>query len=130
MHEYSSHRSPEADLALIRAKTTVAITLAAGGILSVLAGLAIALWADNSRILFELGSMEVTARGVGVMVMASSAIWSWFAYKARPRFTTDRRQRDRSQDGPIDPSMTSTQVFDYADIRRALAEYDNTERGA
>lgn len=129
MHDYSGQRAPETDLALIRAKTTLAVTLAAGGILSVLAGLAIALWADASEALFTIGNMAVTTRTVGILVMLSSAIWSWCAYKARPRFAQPRSRERSKQDGPVDPSLTSTQVFDYADIRRALAEYDNTDRG-
>lgn len=80
------------DIAFIQAKTKLAMTLAVGGMLSLVVGLVVLLFGvtGNDRTLFKMGMLEVSARGLGGVIMATSGIWAFFAYKARPVYAQRR----------------------------------------
>lgn len=87
---------PDIDVALIQAKTKLAMTLAIGGMLSLVIGLVVLLFGvtGNDRTLFKMGMLEVSASGLGGVIMATSSAWAFFAYKTRPVF---RRGHDVSE---------------------------------
>ncbi len=84
------------DIAYIRARTQICITLAVGGMLSFMLGSVLvflgATVADTQSI--KLAGLELNASGLGAIVYGTSSVWAWLAYRARPHFS---RRYERSQ---------------------------------
>jgi hypothetical protein len=77
------------DIAFIQAKTKLAITIAIGGMLALVVGLVVLLYGvtGNDRTLVKIGTLEMSASGLGGVIMATSALWAFFAYKTRPVYS-------------------------------------------
>jgi len=86
----------QVDIAFINAKTKLAITLAVGGMLTLVVGLVVLLYgvqqAGDATV--KLAGMEVAASGMGAVIMVTSSVWAFFAYKSRPIYV---RRRDLSE---------------------------------
>lgn len=93
----ASEQRTDIDIAFIQAKTKLAITLAIGGMLSLVIGLVVLLFGvtGNDRTLFKMGMVEMSASGLGGVIMATSAIWAFFAYKARPVYSQKRNLSEK-----------------------------------
>lgn len=83
----------DVDIAFIQAKTKLALFLAIGGMLTVLVGLAVLLYgvtgADQTFI--RIGVLEVSASGLGGVIMITSVVWAFLAYKSRPTYARVRQ---------------------------------------
>lgn len=74
------------DIAFIQAKTKLAIALSIGGMLALAIGLVVLLYGvtGNDQTLFKSGALELSASGLGAVIMSTSVLWAFFAYKCRP----------------------------------------------
>jgi adenylate kinase family enzyme len=99
----------QVDIAYIKAKTTLAVVLAIGGMLSICVGLvvfAIGTKGDDST-LFKVVGFEISAKGLGAVILATSTLWAYLAYLARPKYS---RSRERKVSTATDGSSQSHEV--------------------
>jgi hypothetical protein len=91
-----NRNNTDVDLVFIQAKTKIALTLAGGGILALIVGLAVLMYGvtGQDHALLKGASIELSASGLGGVIMATSGIWAFFAYKSRPTY---RRIRQASE---------------------------------
>ena len=77
------------DIAYINAKTRIAVVLAIGGMLTLFVGLVLLFFGVTSqdRALARFLGVEVSAGGLGGVIMTTSVLWAFFAYKACPSYT-------------------------------------------
>lgn len=82
----------QVDVAYINAKARIAVVLAAGGILAILVGAVVfvlgAQGDDTSTI--RIAGLEVSATGLGAVILATSAVWGYLAYLASPKYSRTR----------------------------------------
>lgn len=95
MDQYNDTRSTEVDIAYIRAKTTLSLALAIGGILSILVGaLVFVLGVQGAdEALIKVAGTEVSSKGLGGVILSTSVLWGYFAYLARPKYSRRRESR-------------------------------------
>lgn len=124
-HEVGAMRSGGADIdiAYIAAKTKLALFLACGGMLTLLIGLAVLLYGVTSQdeAVIRAGTVELSASGLGGVIMITSVAWAFFAYKARPTYARvsqsseeydaqsrliRRHQHESATDIAVSPSKT------------------------
>ena len=130
MNPNASQRQPEVDIAFINAKTRLAITLAIGGMLSLVIGMVVILFGASSpdTASFQIGGLEVSATGIGAVIMATSVMWAFFAYKIRPTYSSSHRVTHKvSQDGSEEfhHEMDTTQVFQPDEISNTIKNKSN-----
>lgn len=105
-------RSTEVDIAYIRAKTTISIVLACGGLLQTLVG-ALLLNAglnDHGSASFSLMGAQFSATGLGGIVLCTSVLWAFLAYRASPKYSrTSESKNSTKADG-----STETYVYESA----------------
>jgi hypothetical protein len=105
----------DVDIAFIRSKTQVAITLVYGGLAQTICGavmLALGVNQQGTATLKLLGA-EISATGIGGIILATSVMWGYFAYLARPKYSrTTESTSTTKPDGTIETHefMSSTQV--------------------
>jgi len=89
-----SPENTQVDIAYINSRTKFAMVLAIGGMLSLFVGLAVLVYgvtgAEATTV--KVMGMEVSAGGIGAVVMVTSALWAFFAYKARPQYARKRHR--------------------------------------
>ena len=127
MDLFENRRNPDVDIAFINAKTRLAITIACGGMLSLLVGLIVLLFgvANTDTAVFSIGNFEVSASGIGAVIMATSVAWAYLAYKVRPTYSASHRIIQKvSSDGAQEyhHSMDTTQPIPTDAINKALKE--------
>ncbi len=127
MEERVHHRQPEVDIAFINAKTRLAITVAIGGMVALVVGLVVVIYGGESAqsAVFRFGGIEVSASGIGAVIVATSVMWAYIAYKVRPTYSASHRiTRKVLSDGSEEyqHSMDTTQTIPTADIQDALAK--------
>lgn len=86
---HSSLNSYDVDVAYIKAKTTVSIALAVGGILSIFSGVLVfmlGLSGDDSA-LVKVAGAEFSSKGLGGVILTTSVLWAYFSYLARPKYS-------------------------------------------
>lgn len=85
------------DIAYINAKTRIAITLAIGGMLTLLVGLILLFFGVTTQVhtLIKLLGVEVSAGGLGGVVMTASVVWAFLAYKASPTYARSSQIKER-----------------------------------
>lgn len=89
----SSH---DVDIAFIKSKTIVSVVLAVGGLLQTVVG-ALLLDAglnDKGTATLKIMGGEVSASGLGGIVLCTSVMWAYFAYLARPKFSSRSETRN------------------------------------
>jgi hypothetical protein len=71
------------DIAFIQAKTKISLALVFGGMLTLLIGLVILIYgvAGQDQALIRLPRFEVSARGIGGVIMMTSCVWAFIAYQ-------------------------------------------------
>ncbi|MER8792342.1 hypothetical protein NKH71_31710 [Mesorhizobium sp. M0983] len=88
----------QVDIAYINAKTRLAMLLAGGGILAILIGAVVfvigATGEDTTTI--KIAGFEISATGLGAVILATSAIWGYLAFLARPKYSHSRQYRNSS----------------------------------
>jgi hypothetical protein len=98
-------RSTEVDIAYIRAKTTISIVLALGGLVQTVAG-ALLLNAglnDHGTASFSLMGARFSATGLGGIVLCTSVLWAFFAYRSSPKYShTSETKNSTNADGSSD----------------------------
>ena len=105
----------EVDVAYIKAKTALAITLAIGGMLALCVGVLVLLYGVNGQdeLLFKIAGAEMSAKGLGGVIMGTSAVWAYCAYRSRPKYSrVEQTSEKRSADGGMErSSYTSATQF-------------------
>jgi len=117
MDKYNSNSSNEIDIAYIKAKTAISIVLAVGGILSILVGALVFVLGlqGGDTALIRLAGAEISAKGIGGVILGTSAVWAYLAYLARPQYSRKREVKEsKKNDGSFErqefESSTQTQV--------------------
>lgn len=101
--------SYDVDIAYIKSKTLVSITLAIGGILQTVVGALVLNSGFNQEGTASLKIMgaQVSATGLGGIVLCTSVLWAYFAYLARPKFSSRSETRNTTRaDG-------SSEVYEF-----------------
>lgn len=96
--------SESVDVALITSQTKLASILAFGGILSLLLGCFVIISGGqtNDKTLLKIGGVEISASGIGGVVMATSFAWAFFAYRSKPSYSRQRMTSEEyTQDGGL-----------------------------
>lgn len=117
MDKFNSNLSNEIDVAYIKAKTAISVVLAMGGILSILVGalvFVLGLQSGDSA-LIKIAGAEISAKGIGGVILVTSAAWAYLAYLARPQYSKKREVKEsRKNDGSFErrefESSTQTQL--------------------
>ena len=80
------------DIAYINAKTRFAIVLACGGILSLIVGLIVLLNGvkGQDETVVKIGDFNLSAKGLGAVIMGTSSVWAFFSYQSRPKYSHSR----------------------------------------
>jgi len=106
--------SYDVDIAYIKSKTLLAIVLAIGGVIQTIAGaLLLNTGLNDQGATLKIMGAEISATGLGGVVLCTSVIWAYFAYLARPRFSSRSETRStRHADGSTEEYefRSSTQV--------------------
>ncbi len=79
----------DVDIAYLKSKTIVSVSLSIGGIITLLVGvflLSSGISHQDSAI-FEILGAKLTAKGIGAVILGSSVFWAYFAYSARPKYS-------------------------------------------
>jgi hypothetical protein len=101
------------DIAIINSQTRLAMTLAFGGMVTMAIGLFVLLAGvgGQDETLVKAAGLEMSARGFGGVILATSAIWAYFAYMARPRYS-----RSQSTSETFNPKTGQTE-YTHHDTR-------------
>jgi hypothetical protein len=97
-------RSSDIDIAFIKAKTQLSVALAVGGMLTLVIGLVVLLYGvtGQDHTLVKAANIEVSAGGLGGVIMTTSVLWAFFSYKSRPIYAQIRRSSETyGSDGTI-----------------------------
>ena len=83
----------DVDIAFIQAKTKLSLALAGGGMLTLIIGLAVLLYgvSGQDQTLIKAANIEISASGLGGVIMTTSVVWAFFAYKSRPTYARTRQ---------------------------------------
>jgi hypothetical protein len=95
-------RSTEVDIAYIRAKTTISIVLALGGLVQTIIGALIlnAGLNDHGSASFSLMGAQFSATGLGGIILCTSVLWAFFAYRSSPKYSrTSETRNSTNADG-------------------------------
>lgn len=105
MDKYNTNSSNEIDIAYIKAQTAISIVLAAGGILSILVGalvFTLGLQAGDTA-LIKVSGAEISAKGIGGVILATSAAWAYFSYLSKPQYNRTREIKEsKKNDGSFE----------------------------
>jgi hypothetical protein len=85
----------DVDIAYIKAKTVVSSILALGGVVATIVGAFVlnsGIQTENITVLSILGA-EVTAKGIGAVILSSSVLWAYFSYLSRPNYSRTKESR-------------------------------------
>jgi len=87
----------EIDAIYIRARTTICIALAAGGVLSICCGCLLLLLgkSGSDESLIKIAGAELSGRGIGAVMMVSSVAGGLLAYLAAPKYGRMRNVEHR-----------------------------------
>jgi hypothetical protein len=119
----STSNSFDVDIAFIRSKTQVAVTLVYGGLAQTICGAVMLTLGVNQQgtATLKLLGAEISATGIGGIILATSVMWGYFAYLARPKFSrTTESTSTTKPDGTVETHefMSSTQIAAMPASRR------------
>ena len=94
-HSVEQDSQSAIDIEFIKAKTWLSIALVAGGILTLLIGLVVLLHGvtGEDHTIVRFSNVEISASGIGGVIMLTSVLWAFVAYKARPVYSSIRQKR-------------------------------------
>ena len=74
----------------LKYKRDISALLAFGGMLSLVIGLVVLFHGTtgNDESIIKINQFEVTLKGLGAVIMATSLIWAFLSYKSRPNIIT------------------------------------------
>ncbi|MCX5965107.1 MAG: hypothetical protein NT070_18850 [Cyanobacteria bacterium] len=80
------------DVTYIKATTQFAIVLACGGMLSLVIGLVVLLSGveGQDETVVKIGGFNLSAKGLGAVIMGTSSVWAFFSYQSRPKYSHSR----------------------------------------
>ncbi len=109
----------DVDIAFIQAKTKLAITLAMGGMLTLMIGLVVLLQGvtGQDQTLIKTAGFEISASGLGGVIMVTSIVWAFFAYQARPIYSARREVSEK-----IDPKTGIMERHEHESTTQQLFE--------
>ncbi|MGF6780302.1 hypothetical protein [Paraburkholderia sp. GAS334] len=101
------------DIAFINAKTKLCLALAAGGMLALVIGLVVLLYGvtGQDQTLISAAGVQIHASGLGAVIMTTSVVWAFFAYKSRPSYT---RQREASEKYDSDARLMERHEIEHS----------------
>jgi hypothetical protein len=119
----SQERSPmsssfDVDIAYIRAKTMISIVLALGGLAQTISGVILlnAGLSQQGTATLKIMGAEISATGLGGIVLCTSVMWAYFAYLARPKFSSKAESRSATKaDG-------SSEVYEFRSSTQIAAD--------
>lgn len=116
----------EIDIAFINAKTRLCIALIAGGMLALVVGLIVLLYgtARQDEAVISAGGIEIHATGIGAVIMTTSIVWAFFAYKSRPIYS---RKREASE--IRDPNTGRTEWIERESSTQLGVDRRDAEQG-
>jgi hypothetical protein len=91
--------STAVDIAYIRSKTLISIVLALGGIAQTISG-ALLLNAglnDHGSATLSIMGTQLSATGLGGIVLCTSVMWAYFAYLSRPKYSSVSESRNTTK---------------------------------
>ena len=90
-------RSEAVDIAFIQAKMKLAIALAVGGMLSLIVGLIVLLYGvtNQDSASLSIAGAEISATGIGGVIMVTSVLWAFFSYKTRPKYASTHQVSEK-----------------------------------
>lgn len=110
--------SYDVDIAYIKSKTLVSVVLAIGGVLQTLVGALLlnsGLNAQSGATLKIMGA-EMSATGMGGIILSTSVLWAYFAYLARPKFST------RSETRHTTGADGSSEIYEFKSSTQMLVD--------
>lgn len=113
----------DVDIAYLKAKTISCVTLAVGGISALVAGTFIVSMGmgTGDSASFDILGATVSAEGIGSITLASSVLWAYFAYKAKPNYSSrSEKQTNNSADG-------SSNSYEFRSSTMAISAPKNPE---
>jgi hypothetical protein len=121
--------STAVDIAYIRSKTLISIVLALGGIAQTISG-ALLLNAglnDHGSATLSIMGTQLSATGLGGIVLCTSVMWAYFAYLSRPKYSSVSESRNATKpDGSSESYVfrSSTQLKADAATRSVGSKAD------
>lgn len=108
----------DVDIAYLKAKTVASVVLSFGGIVALVVGAYVLTSGINSQdsAVFKLLGAEVSAEGIGSVILASSVLWAYFAYLARPKYSRRKEVRNKTA------SDGSQSIYEFESATMAAAE--------
>lgn len=101
--------SYDVDIAYIRSRTLISVTLAIGGVAQTIIG-ALLLNSglnDPETATLKVMGAEVSATGLGAVILSTSVMWAYLSYVSRPKFSSRSETRNTTNaDG-------SSEVYDF-----------------
>lgn len=99
LEDIAVNSSYDVDIAYIKSKTIVSVTLAIGGLAQTIVGallLNTGLNEPGTATLKIMGA-EMSATGLGGIVLCTSVMWGYFAYLSRPKFSSRSETRNTNK---------------------------------
>lgn len=99
----------DVDIAYLKAKTVTSVVLSFGGIVALIAGAYVITSGINSQdsAVFKFLGAEVSAEGIGSVILSSSVLWAYFAYLAMPKYS---RRKEVRNETAADGSQTTLEI--------------------
>ena len=105
----------DVDIAYLKSRTLFSSLLALGGILSIIVGallLNAGLQGGDSAVFKVLGA-EISAKGIGGVILTTSAVWAYLAYRSRPVYRHKKEtKKSVGSDGSIEEWETESSTRD------------------
>ena len=101
----------DVDIAYLKFRTIFSSLLALGGIISIIAGILLlhaGLQGSDSAI-FKLLGAEISAQGIGGVILTTSAVWAYLAYRSRPVYRHKKEtKKSIGSDGAVEEWETES----------------------
>ena len=101
----------DVDIAYVKSRTLFSALLALGGIISIIVGAILlnsGLQRDDSAAFKILGS-EISAKGIGGVILTTSAVWAYLAYRSRPVYRHKKETKKKiGADGSVEEWETES----------------------
>lgn len=111
MRSINMNTQHDVDIAYLKYRTIFSSLLAIGGIISIIAGillLSAGLEGSDSAIFKVLGA-EISAKGIGGVILSTSAVWAYLAYRSRPVYRHKKEtKKSIGSDGAVEEWETES----------------------
>lgn len=109
-----NRQSESVGIAMMKYRTIITIVLILGGILTLLVGTLILLFGSNANdsAIIEMLGVRIDAKGFGAVVLASSLLWGFFAYRSRPTYGMASRIATVVDKNGIEHEIVEQEIYD------------------